>query len=56
MIIVDKSRYIFREIFFLIVKHKLYFIAPILMVLALLAFLVYYIGPAAIISFIYAGI
>lgn len=56
MILLEKTRYIFKEIFFLIGRHKLYFIAPILMVLALLAFLVYYIGPAAIISFIYAGI
>lgn len=37
-------------------KHKLYFLAPIFIILALLAFLVFYIGPAAIISFIYAGV
>lgn len=37
-------------------KHKLQIIAPILIILAVLAFLVYYIGPAVIVSFIYAGI
>lgn len=51
-----KIIYIFREMFFLIKKHKLYFITPILIMLVLLALLVYYIGPAAVISFIYAGI
>lgn len=51
-----KVIYLFKEIFHLVRKHKLYFIAPILFVLALLAFLVFYIGPAAVVSFIYAGI
>ncbi len=45
-----------REMAHLIRVHKVYFIAPICLVLALLAFLVYYIGPAVIISFIYAGV
>jgi hypothetical protein len=51
-----KILYILKEMFYMIKKEKLYFITPILVILALLAFLVYYIGPAAIISFIYAGI
>jgi hypothetical protein len=51
-----KVKYILKEMFFLIKKHKYYFIAPILIILALLAFLVYYIGPAVIVSFIYAGV
>ncbi len=51
-----KILYIFKELFFLVRKHKLYFLAPIFFLLALLAFLVYYIGPAAIVSFIYAGV
>ena len=51
-----KIRYIIREMVYLICKHKYYFMAPIFIVLGLLAFLVYYIGPAAIVSFIYAGI
>ncbi|MDD5730482.1 MAG: DUF5989 family protein [Candidatus Omnitrophica bacterium] len=51
-----KLLYIFKELFHMIKKHKLYFFAPIFIVLAILAFLVYYIGPGVIISFIYAGI
>jgi hypothetical protein len=51
-----KVKYIVREMFLMIKKHKYYFIAPILIILALLAFLVYYIGPAVIVSFIYAGV
>ncbi len=51
-----KVSYISREMFYMIKKQKLYFLLPILVVLALLAFLVYYIGPAVIISFIYAGV
>jgi len=30
--------------------------APLLLILAFLAILVYYIGPAVIVSFIYAGV
>lgn len=48
--------YILRHMAHLIRAHKLYFITPICIVLAILAFLVYYIGPAVIISFIYAGV
>jgi hypothetical protein len=51
-----KVSYIFKEMFYMIKRQKLFFLIPILAVLALLAFLVYYIGPAVIISFIYAGI
>ncbi len=51
-----KIAYILKEMCYMIKRHKLYFIAPILIVLALLAFLVYYIGPSILISFIYAGI
>ncbi len=51
-----KVIYIFKEMFYMIKSHKMYFFAPIFIVLALIAFLVCYIGPAAIVSFIYAGI
>ncbi|MBU2062965.1 MAG: hypothetical protein KKF93_01065 [Candidatus Omnitrophica bacterium] len=47
---------ILKEMVYLIKKQKVYFLAPILFVLAVLAFLVYYIGPSVVISFIYAGI
>lgn len=51
-----KIAYIFKEFNRMVKKHKFRIIAPILIILALLAFLVYYIGPAVIVSFIYAGI
>jgi hypothetical protein len=41
----EKIRYIIREIFYLIRRQKAYFFAPILLMLALLAFLVYTIAP-----------
>lgn len=53
---IEKLRYLFTETFHLIRKHKLFFFAPLFIMLALLAFLVYYIGPAVIVSFIYAGV
>lgn len=51
-----KIIYMLKEMFYLIRKYKLYFLAPILMVLVLLSFLAFYLGPSVIISFIYAGI
>ncbi len=52
----NKIKYIFKEMLVLIKKHKFQIIAPILFILAILAFLVYYVGPAVIVSFIYAGV
>ncbi len=51
-----KVVYILKEMFRMIRKHKMSFLAPLFIILALLAFLVYYIGPAVIVSFIYAGV
>jgi hypothetical protein len=51
-----KIGYILKEAFYMIRKHKIYFLAPMLIILALLALIVFYIGPNAIIAFIYAGI
>ncbi len=48
--------YIFTEMIRLIRTHRLYFIAPILIMLTLLAFLAFYLGPTAILTFIYAGL
>lgn len=52
----NKMHYIINEMFYLIKKHKLAFLLPIFIVLILLVFLAYYIGPAAVTTFIYAGI
>lgn len=51
-----KILYILKEMFYMVRRHKLYFLMPVFIMLALLAFLVFYIGPSVIISFIYAGI
>jgi hypothetical protein len=53
---IKKILFISKEMFYLIKRYKLYFLAPILIILMLLAFLVFYIGPSIIISFIYAGL
>lgn len=51
-----KILYILKETFYLVRQHKVYFFAPLLIMLGILAILVFYIGPSVIISFIYAGI
>jgi hypothetical protein len=51
-----KILYLLKEMFFLIRKQKVYFLAPLLILLAALTILVFYLGPSVIISFIYAGI
>jgi len=55
-IIFAKFFYILKEMFHLVRKEKLFFLIPIFLILTLLAFLVFYIGPTIIISFIYAGV
>jgi hypothetical protein len=52
----SKMAYISKELFFMIRKHKFYFLAPLFIILALLTFFVFYIGPSIIVSFIYAGV
>ncbi len=47
---------ILREAGHLVWQNKLWFMMPILVSLALLAFLVYTLGPTAMITFLYAGI
>jgi putative effector of murein hydrolase len=51
-----KVLFMFKEGYFLVKKHKFYFLAPLLIAVVLLTFLVIEIGPAAIVSFIYAGL
>ena len=47
---------ILKNMIGMIIKHKTWFFAPILIFFALLSILVFYIGPSAIMAFIYAGI
>jgi len=51
-----KMRAMYGETFLLIRKHKYYFLAPLFLLLILIALIVYHIGPSVIIAFIYAGV
>ncbi|MFA4989393.1 MAG: hypothetical protein WC576_01325 [Candidatus Omnitrophota bacterium] len=51
----EKIAYKLKEMFYLVRKYKLYFLAPLLSMFVLLAFLAFYLGPSVVISFIYAG-
>lgn len=52
----QKIIFILKEMLHMIRRHKIAFLAPIFIVLAILSFLVYTLGPAAITAFIYAGV
>jgi hypothetical protein len=45
-----------REFKILILQHKLYFLAPLLLLLALIGILFFKLGPSMILTFIYAGV
>lgn len=51
-----KLALIFREIVTLVREHKLYFLAPLLFVIALITFLIVKFGGGVVITFIYAGV
>ncbi|MBD3264378.1 MAG: hypothetical protein GF375_04665 [Candidatus Omnitrophica bacterium] len=51
-----KIAYILKEMIYMIKRHKLAFLTPIFVILAILAILVYVIGPSVITTFIYAGV
>lgn len=53
--VLKKPFYILNGAFIMIKKHRLYFLLPICIMLTLIALLVYHVGPAIIVSFIYAG-
>ncbi len=52
----SRLRAILRSLFVLIREHKLYFLAPTFVMLLLIAALYLHLGPAMLISFIYAGL
>ncbi len=51
-----KLLYILKEMLYLIRRHKIYFLAPVLVLFVILALVSFYIGPSVIISCIYAGL
>lgn len=52
----NRFRAILRSLFVLLKEHKLYFLAPTFLMLLLIAILYIHLGPAMLISFIYAGL
>ena len=56
MFILKKFARVSKGMFGMIGSYKLYFLLPICLLLALLVFFIYYIGPTVIVSFIYAGV
>lgn len=51
-----KIIYILKEMFQLIRKHKLYFLAPLALTIVLITILFIKFGPSVILAFIYAGV
>lgn len=51
----NKVLYLFKQMVQTIRRNKMYFFAPILLMMVALSILVYYIGPTVIVSFVYAG-
>jgi len=45
-----------KEMMRLIKARKLYFLAPTLIILVILTVIVFHLGPATILTFIYAGL
>ena len=51
-----KIIYLVRELFYLIRKDRLYLLAAVFLFLVFLTVLVYQLTPAAVVTFIYAGV
>jgi len=52
----NKLGFIIKELLIMVRENKTYILAPIFIVLALLSLLVFYVGPTAVVTFIYAGV
>lgn len=52
----NKIKLVVKEAFYLIKRHKLLFLLPFLILLAILTILAIELGPAVVVSFIYAGV
>ena len=51
-----KIAHILKETFYLVREHKLYFLAPLFLMLAVLAILFFHMSPGVLVTFIYAGL
>ncbi len=53
---ITRLRIVMSEMLYLIRKYRFYIIAPTLILLALVGFFVYQVGPVIVVSFLYAGV
>lgn len=51
-----KLWYLLREAFYLVRRRKSYLLAPLLLLLVLVALVAFYVGPGAVVTFMYAGV
>lgn len=51
-----KINFMLRELKYLVREHRLWFLAPTLLLLCLFSILFFKLGPGIIVTFIYAGV
>ncbi len=51
-----KLWFLLRETFRFLRRHRRFVLAPLLLLLVLVALVAFYVGPGAVVTFIYAGI
>jgi len=51
-----KTRYLIKEMWYLVRQEKLYMLALLFFFLAVVAFFVYKVTPITVVTFIYAGV
>ena len=51
-----KVKYLLKEAYYLVMEHKLFFLAPLLTLFCFIAICFFYFGPSVVVSFIYAGV
>jgi hypothetical protein len=51
-----KLWYLLKEMWRLIRRERVWVLAPLLMLMVLVALLAFYVGPGAVVTFIYAGL
>ena len=51
-----KLWYLLKEALHFVRRRKAYVLAPVLLLLMLLALIAFYVGPGAVVTFLYAGL
>lgn len=50
-----KLWYLLKETWFYLRRHRTYFLVPVMVLLILVALVAFYVGPGAVVTFLYAG-